>query len=56
MGTLASKLPEDGDHVGGLLVRKGFNHTLIDVDDAHTYTGLRRSAITQRHSYASQEQ
>lgn len=48
MGTLASKLPEDGDHVGGLLVRKGFNHTLIDVDDAHTYTGLRRSAITQR--------
>uniref|UniRef100_A0A7R9Y201 Cleavage and polyadenylation specificity factor subunit 3 n=1 Tax=Prasinoderma coloniale TaxID=156133 RepID=A0A7R9Y201_9VIRI len=48
MGTLANKVPEEGSHVGGLLVRKGFNHTLIDVEDAHTYTGLRRTTITQR--------
>ncbi|TID30493.1 hypothetical protein CANINC_000846 [Pichia inconspicua] len=48
VGKLAANLPEDGDHIKGILVQKNFNVNLMAVDDIKEFTTLTTTTITQR--------
>ncbi|WZN61983.1 subunit 3-I of mRNA cleavage and polyadenylation specificity factor [Chloropicon roscoffensis] len=49
VGKLAdSVVLKDGERVSGLLVQKGFKHTLLDPKDLQTYTQLSAGTVTQK--------
>ncbi|KAJ2841257.1 endoribonuclease ysh1, partial [Coemansia erecta] len=48
MGALASNAPRDGGCRAGVLVEKGFNYTLLDVDDLHEFTGITPVVVEQQ--------
>ena len=47
IGRLAEKLPNEGDSVSGLLVKKGFTYQLISPEDLHVYTQLTTGSVMQ---------
>lgn len=48
IGRLAERIPEDGEHVSGLLVKKGFSYQIIAPDDLHVFSQLSTANVTQR--------
>ncbi|XP_078696689.1 cleavage and polyadenylation specificity factor subunit 3-like [Branchiostoma floridae x Branchiostoma belcheri] len=50
MGSLASKKPEQGDRLSGILVKRNFNYHLVAPSDISNYTDLATSTVTQRQS------
>jgi len=48
IGTLASKAPQEGDIVSGLLVAKDYSYTLLDPRDLRDFAGLSTTILTQR--------
>ncbi|CAI9103805.1 OLC1v1002368C3 [Oldenlandia corymbosa var. corymbosa] len=48
IGKLAEKVPEVGDTVSGLLVKKGFTYQIMAPDDLHVYSQLSTANVTQR--------
>jgi len=48
MGAAAMEMPVEGASVSGLLVRKGFTHTVVQPQDLADCTPLTTSTITQR--------
>ncbi|KAG6378200.1 beta-lactamase-like protein [Boletus reticuloceps] len=48
IGTLASKAPQEGDIVSGLLVSKDYSYTLLDPRDLRDFAGLSTTIVTQR--------
>ncbi|XP_002736621.1 cleavage and polyadenylation specificity factor subunit 3 [Saccoglossus kowalevskii] len=52
MGSLASKKPEHGHKVSGILVKRNFNYHIIAPSDLGSYTDLAVSTVTQRQSIA----
>nr|XP_043622460.1 cleavage and polyadenylation specificity factor subunit 3-I [Erigeron canadensis] len=48
IGKLAEQIPENGENVSGLLVRKGFSYQIIAPEDLHVFTQLSTAIITQR--------
>ncbi|KAM3318553.1 hypothetical protein ACQJBY_035986 [Aegilops geniculata] len=48
IGRLAEKVPEVGDTVSGLLVKKGFTYQIMAPEDLRVYTQLCTANITQR--------
>ncbi|KAI4986813.1 hypothetical protein ZWY2020_019443 [Hordeum vulgare] len=48
IGRLAEKVPEVGDSVSGLLVKKGFTYQIMAPEDLRVYTQLSTANITQR--------
>ncbi|KAF8556151.1 Metallo-hydrolase/oxidoreductase [Imleria badia] len=48
IGTLASKAPQEGDIVSGLLVSKDYSYTLLDPRDLRDFAGLSTTILTQR--------
>uniref|UniRef100_A0A0D9XUK5 Beta-Casp domain-containing protein n=1 Tax=Leersia perrieri TaxID=77586 RepID=A0A0D9XUK5_9ORYZ len=48
IGRLAEKVPEVGESVSGLLVKKGFTYQIMAPEDLHVYTQLSTANITQR--------
>ncbi|KAG9316339.1 beta-lactamase-like protein [Chiua virens] len=52
IGTLASKAPQEGDIVSGLLVSKDYSYTLLDPRDLRDFAGLSTTIVTQRQRIA----
>lgn len=52
IGTIAAKLPAQGDTVDGLLISKDFAYTILDPKDLTDFTGLSTSTIVQRQRVA----
>ncbi|VDN56052.1 unnamed protein product [Dracunculus medinensis] len=50
VGKLATNLPNDGDLLSGVLVRRNFNYHLMKAEDLSAYTDLSNSVLTQRES------
>uniref|UniRef100_A0A453MLP6 Beta-Casp domain-containing protein n=1 Tax=Aegilops tauschii subsp. strangulata TaxID=200361 RepID=A0A453MLP6_AEGTS len=48
IGRLAEKVPEVGETVSGLLVKKGFTYQIMAPEDLRVYTQLSTANITQR--------
>ncbi|KAG6334215.1 hypothetical protein ID866_4873, partial [Astraeus odoratus] len=48
IGTLASKPPQEGDTISGLLVSKDYSYTLLDPRDLRDFAGLSTCIVTQR--------
>ncbi|KQK12032.1 hypothetical protein BRADI_1g01140v3 [Brachypodium distachyon] len=48
IGRLAEKVPEVGESVSGLLVKKGFTYQIMAPEDLRVYTQLSTANITQR--------
>ncbi|KAF0906203.1 hypothetical protein E2562_009220 [Oryza meyeriana var. granulata] len=48
VGRLAEKVPEIGEPVSGLLVKKGFTYQIMAPEDIRVYTQLSTANITQR--------
>ncbi|KAF7069324.1 hypothetical protein CFC21_074970 [Triticum aestivum] len=48
IGRLAEKVPEVGDSVSGLLVKKGFTYQIMAPEDLRVHTQLSTTNITQR--------
>ncbi|KAF8844707.1 Metallo-hydrolase/oxidoreductase [Paxillus ammoniavirescens] len=48
IGTLASKVPQEGDILSGLLVSKDYSYTLLDPRDLRDFAGLSTTVVTQR--------
>lgn len=48
VGSLANKLPENGDKLSGVLVQKNFDLNLIAVDDIKEFTTLTTTTIEQK--------
>ncbi|KAF7044987.1 hypothetical protein CFC21_054135 [Triticum aestivum] len=48
IGRLAEKVPEVGDSVSGLLVKKGFTYQIMAPEDLRVHTQLSTANITQR--------
>lgn len=48
IGKLAEKMPEAGDAVSGLLVKKGFTYQIMAPEDLHIFSQLSTASITQR--------
>ncbi|KAG8213672.1 beta-lactamase-like protein [Butyriboletus roseoflavus] len=48
IGTLASKAPQEGDILSGLLVSKDYSYTLLDPRDLRDFAGLSTTIVTQR--------
>uniref|UniRef100_A0A0D9W1I5 Metallo-beta-lactamase domain-containing protein n=1 Tax=Leersia perrieri TaxID=77586 RepID=A0A0D9W1I5_9ORYZ len=48
IGRLAEKVPEAGESVSGLLVKKGFTYQIMAPEDLRVYTQLSTANITQR--------
>ncbi|ERM94808.1 cleavage and polyadenylation specificity factor subunit 3-I isoform X1 [Amborella trichopoda] len=48
IGRLAEKIPKEGEHVNGLLVKKGFTYQIIAPEDLHIFTQLSTGNIAQR--------
>lgn len=48
IGKLAEKIPEVGEIVSGLLVKKGFSYQIMAPDDLHVFSQLSTANITQR--------
>ncbi|XP_048531521.1 cleavage and polyadenylation specificity factor subunit 3-I isoform X3 [Triticum urartu] len=48
IGRLAAKVPEVGESVSGLLVKKGFTYQIMAPEDLRVYTQLSTTNITQR--------
>ncbi|KAJ2881830.1 endoribonuclease ysh1 [Coemansia aciculifera] len=55
MGSLASKVPREGDYAAGILVERDFSYTLVDIADLHEFTSIAPVVIEQqlRVPYAS---
>jgi cleavage and polyadenylation specificity factor subunit 3 len=45
---LASKVPQEGDILSGLLVSKDYSYTLLDPRDLRDFAGLSTTVVTQR--------
>lgn len=52
MGKLATKKPENGDPVTGILVKRDFKYHIVDATDINKYTDMSMSTVTQRQSLA----
>merc|ERR1712059_218185 len=50
MGSLATKKPEEGLKVSGILVKRNFNYHILAPGDLPKYTDLTMSTVTQRQS------
>lgn len=48
IGTLATKTPQAGDLLSGLLVAKDYSYTLLDPRDLRDFAGLSTCVVTQR--------
>ncbi|XP_072955828.1 cleavage and polyadenylation specificity factor subunit 3-I [Typha angustifolia] len=48
IGRLAEKVPEVGEAVSGLLVKKGFTYQIMAPEDLHVFSQLSTANITQR--------
>ncbi|KAF7793827.1 hypothetical protein EIP86_004948 [Pleurotus ostreatoroseus] len=48
IGTLATKPPQPGETVSGLLVSKDYSYTLLDPRDLRDFAGLTTCVVTQR--------
>ncbi|KAG0473312.1 hypothetical protein HPP92_014688 [Vanilla planifolia] len=48
IGKLAEKVPDVGDSVSGLLVKKGFTYQIMKPEDLHVFSQLSTANITQR--------
>ncbi|KZT29191.1 Metallo-hydrolase/oxidoreductase [Neolentinus lepideus HHB14362 ss-1] len=48
IGTLATKPPQAGDMLSGLLVSKDYSYTLLDPRDLRDFAGLSTCVVTQR--------
>ncbi|KAL7002024.1 Cleavage and polyadenylation specificity factor subunit 3-I [Sarracenia purpurea var. burkii] len=48
IGKLAEKVPEIGESVGGLLVKKGFTYQIMAPDDLHIFSQLSTANVIQR--------
>ena len=48
VGHLAEKIGTNNGKVSGLLVQKGFKHTLLDTEDLQTYTQLSTNTVLQK--------
>ncbi|KAJ2690620.1 endoribonuclease ysh1 [Coemansia spiralis] len=48
MGSLASKVPREGDYASGILVERDFSYTLVDVADLHEFTSIAPVVIEQQ--------
>ncbi|KAH7888842.1 beta-lactamase-like protein [Phlebopus sp. FC_14] len=48
IGTLATKSPQEGDIISGLLVSKDYSYTLLDPRDLRDFAGLSTTIVTQR--------
>lgn len=48
IGRLAERMPEVGDTVSGLLVKKGFTYQIMASEDLHVFSQLSTASITQR--------
>ncbi|KAJ2329710.1 endoribonuclease ysh1, partial [Coemansia sp. RSA 2673] len=48
MGSLASKVPREGDYASGILVERDFSYTLVDVADLHEFTNIAPVVIEQQ--------
>ncbi|KAJ3678185.1 hypothetical protein LUZ60_001988 [Juncus effusus] len=48
IGKLAEKVPESGESVNGLLVKKGFTYQIMAPDDLRVFSQLSTANITQR--------
>ncbi|KMZ75797.1 Cleavage and polyadenylation specificity factor subunit 3-I [Zostera marina] len=48
VGRLAARIPEDGERVSGVLVKKGFSYQIMAPEDLHVYSQLSTSIIIQR--------
>ncbi|KAL9448410.1 hypothetical protein AB3S75_015818 [Citrus x aurantiifolia] len=48
IGRLAEKMPEVGETVSGILVKKGFTYQIMAPDDLHIFSQLSTANITQR--------
>ncbi|KAJ2801648.1 endoribonuclease ysh1, partial [Coemansia furcata] len=48
MGSLASKVPREGDYASGILVERDFAYTLVDVADLHEFTNIAPVVIEQQ--------
>lgn len=48
IGRLAERMPEVGDAVSGLLVKKGFTYQIMASEDLHIFSQLSTANITQR--------
>lgn len=52
MGKLATKKPENGDPVTGILVKRDFKYHIVDSADINKYTDMSMSTVSQRQSLA----
>ncbi|XP_065844636.1 cleavage and polyadenylation specificity factor subunit 3-like [Oscarella lobularis] len=52
VGSLASSKPKNEANISGILVKKGFNYTLVSPSDLAAYTDLSPCVITQRQTVA----
>ncbi|KAH7888850.1 beta-lactamase-like protein [Phlebopus sp. FC_14] len=52
IGTLATKLPEEGDIISGLLISKNNAYSLVDPVEIEDFAGLTNAVITQRQKIA----
>ncbi|XP_020697811.1 cleavage and polyadenylation specificity factor subunit 3-I isoform X1 [Dendrobium catenatum] len=48
IGRLAERMPEVGDTISGLLVKKGFTYQIMASEDLHIFSQLSTANITQR--------